>query len=529
MTDNMLKNPKKIPIGEQDFESLIKNGKFYLDKTNKIYELLQIGSKYNFFSRPRRFGKSLMLSVMKNILLGKKELFKGLFIYDKWDFEQFPVMYISLAGYSKDKDLKEHIKNYGKIYFDNKEKLINDFRFFDLGLILRQVSQSTGKQVVVLIDEYDKPVLANLQNYKIAEEIRIFFSDFYSTIKDSDEYIKLFFLTGLTKLMKMNIFSVLNNLDDISFDRRFCDLIGYTQEEVENNFSEEIEIIAELYNMKYRQFLEEIKTEYNGFNFGGNKLLYNPWDINNFITKQRLGYYWADTGIPGSIRDFVHTTPVDIKVLIDKVRVNKLVVSEMDLKVHDLNKLKPEVLLFNAGYLTINKEDERKRRYKLKFPNNETEQVMMEYFLDLSLNKKYNTYDWEQASEKIISGIFGKNQKLIQKGISYLINNVLEHIAYDWLNENPEGWLKTMVGIAIIMNNVYYVAENQNIIGRNDLHIPKDKTVYILELKINENADSCIKQIEKKYEANYQQNFQEIVKIGINWNRNKNEVQVIVV
>jgi len=276
-------NQKKIPIGEQDFESLISTGKFYLDKTNKIFELLDSGSKYNFLSRPRRFGKSLMLSVIKNLFLGKKELFKGLFIEHKWFFDPSPIIYLSFASYSENWDLTEYIKSNGNVYIENHITKIKNFEHFDLGFIVEQIFKQTGKPVVVLIDEYDKPILVHLKTIDKAEQIRIFFSNFYAPIKDNDSCIRFFFLTGLTKLMKMSIFSVLNNLDDITLEETYSDLIGYTHKEVQQNFSKELSSISEKYSVEYDQFIEKMKNEYNGYNFGSNELIYNPWDINNLI------------------------------------------------------------------------------------------------------------------------------------------------------------------------------------------------------------------------------------------------------
>jgi len=528
MNTPIKKNKKKLPIGTQDFEALKQYNEFYLDKTRQIFEIINL-NRYNFLSRPRRFGKSLTLSVIKNLFLGKKELFKGLFIYDKWNFEAHPVIELSLAGYSKENDLIAYIKNRGQVYYnDNQIKKIYDFEQFNLGEIIEEISKETNRQVVCLIDEYDKPILAHLNDLEKADEIRDFFSGFYSLVKDNDRHIRFFFITGLTKLMKMNIFSALNNLEDISFEEDASDLIGYTQKELEDNFSEELREIAQKYNKEYLQFLEAVKREYNGFNFGGKELLYNPWDINHLIKKRKIKSYWADSGIPVAISDYIKESPVDVQRIIDAVRENTLKIKEMHIRVHNLNNLRPEVLFFYAGYLTV--KTETPDHYRLTFPNNETEQVMMDYFLDLSLQKKFDIDSWENISEKIVSGILNKDQARIQEGVEQLIYDVLVNIPYDWANKKPEGWLKSMIGVAIRMNNIYYICENQNIIGRTDMHIPKDDCVYVLECKANAKASDAIKQIEDKYEQVYKKHFKEIVKIGINWTRKKGQkvVEVIV-
>ena len=516
---------KKFSTG-QDFEMIKKRGEFYLDKTPQLYHFLEQCGKHIFLSRPRRFGKSLMLSVLKNLFLGKKELFEGLYIHDTFAFQKFPVLHLSFAGFSRQDNLEEYIKYNGRVHINDTEIKLKDFGYFNIGAILEEISQRAGKPVVVLVDEYDKPILAHLKNLQKAEEIREYFQDFYAPVKDSDPYIHFFMLTGLTKLLKMNIFSVLNNLDDISFFGKNTDLIGYTQEEVETNFSEEIEAIAKKQKKKTEQILQRMKEDYNGFNFGGQKL-YNPWDINNFIKNEAFGSYWSDTGIPSAISDYIKDNAIDVQKMIDYERDNTLIVSEMDLRVHHLQRLRPEVLFFNAGYLTIRNKDEQ-NHYYLKFPNKETEQVMLEYFLKISLGERYNLRDWKDVSQRITSGIFEKDDGLIQQGIQDLIYRNCAEIPYDWHTRNPEGWLKSMVGVAIRMNNIYSIGENQNIIGRTDLHIPKEDTVYVLEFKVDENVDEAMAQIEKQYEASYQNSFTKVVKIGINWDKKNQKAEVLI-
>ncbi|MBF0101097.1 MAG: AAA family ATPase, partial [Desulfobacterales bacterium] len=497
---------KKLPIGTQDFEVLQKSGSFYLDKTKHLFEILSSSDRYYFFSRPRRFGKSLMLSVIKNIFLGKQELFNNLFIDKNWVFEKFPVIYLSFSGYSYERSLEEYIKNYGQVYYKEKIIKIKEFKYFDLGLIIEEVSNTIGKPVVCLIDEYDKPILVHLKNTLQAEKMREFFSAFYAPIKDRDSHIRFFFLTGLTKLMKMSIFSVLNNLKDIGFKSKHEDLIGYTQTEVEDNFREELAYIAQKLRIDYVELILKIKKNYNGYNFGGNHLLYNPWDINNFIDNESFGYYWADTGIPSAISDYIEDRVSEVKKIIDSERSGTLGISEMDLRVHNLKELKPVILFFYSGYLTI-KETIDEQTYSLKFPNFETEQVMSHYFLNLSLSRHFEVLAWKKAANDITEGIFTQNAVKIKAAIETIIYEISTHIPYDWLNKNPEGWLKTLVGIAIRMNQTYYAAESQNIIGRTDMHLTKEDSIYVLELKVDDRAENAIKQIETTYEPSYRSLF----------------------
>ncbi|MBS8121429.1 AAA family ATPase, partial [Candidatus Vampirococcus lugosii] len=312
---------KKIAIGIQDFKKLITDNYYYIDKTKIIYNLL-ISNNYYFLSRPRRFGKSLTLSMIKYLYMGEKELFKNTYIYDKRNFEETnPVVYISFASYNKFKDVEKFIKYNLNIYIEDKIYKIEDFvDEIDLGYLVKEIYEKTGKQVVVLIDEYDKVILTHLQDRKKAEYYREFFGAFYSGIKDADQYIKMFFLTGLTKILKMNIFSSLNNLQDISYDPFVYDIMGYTWEDIEKNFEEEIKEIAEQEGKEEKEIKDKIKLYYNGYNFGNSEdTIFNPWNINNLILKRNFQFYWSDTGIPSAIVDYIKEKNIDVVELVERI------------------------------------------------------------------------------------------------------------------------------------------------------------------------------------------------------------------
>ena len=517
---------KRFAVWTQDFEELINIWQFYVDKTKVLHELLYTRAKYFFFSRPRRFGKSLLLSVMKNIFLGKKELFKWLYIYDKWKFDQYPVIYISFAWYKKSMDVEDFIKEKWMVYIEDKEIKIWEYKTLDLWSILEEIKKQTWKQTVILIDEYDKPVLEYLWDIDKAEEMRDFFGEFYAPIKDNDANIRLFFLCWLTKLMKMSVFSVINNLDDISIKWPYVDLIWYTQEEVEKNFEEEIREIAKEQGMSYEDLLKKLKIEYNWFNFGNkNKLLYNPRDINSFINKKQFWYYWAETGIPSGISEFIKENVVDIQDMMDREKVKELWLDEIELRVQNLNNLKIEVLFFQAWYLTISKIEEDTILY-LKYPNNETEQVMIKYFLELSVGTKYNVIQWKKVANKITEWIMQNESIKIQEWIHTMIYEILWTTPWSWLSKNPEWWLKTLLWVAIRMNSIYRWWETEGIIWRTDMHIPKGDTIYVIEPKVDRSTKECIKQIEEKYEKQYKLLYKKVVKIGVNWDKNKDKVDV---
>lgn len=255
--------------------------------------------------------------------------------------------------------------------------------------------------------------------------------------------------------------------------------------------------------------------------------MYNPWDVNNFIAQKQLKYYWSDTGIPSAIREYIENSAVDLETMITALRKNELVVDELELRVQDLKRIKAEILFLNSGYLTI-KEVLDEKMYLLDFPNKETEVVMLRYFLDLTTQNSLNLFKWKKVANQIANGVLTQNSEDLEEGVSSLIYDLLGNTAYDWINKNPEGWLKSLMGVALRMSSVYYWAEPQNILGRADLHIPKDGKIYVVEVKVNGSATKAIEQIDQKYTTQYQADYDQVVKVGINWDKKKQEVEVIV-
>ena len=532
---------KKIAIWTQDFKMLISRGAFYLDKTKQLFKLVNWETRHYYFSRPRRFWKSLMLSVMKSVFLWEKELFKWLFINDKWNWVEentYPVILVDFAWFTwwDISEVSSYILKNAKVFLPWEKIEERNFSYYfkegefpDITDIINSLYKETWKQVVMLVDEYDKPILTNLTNPEKAEEIRDYFARFYWPIKPNDSKIRFFFLSGLTKVMKMSIFSVLNNLSDISFKWHFTDVIWYTQEELEDNFEEELEKIAWELNLKLDDLIERLKIEYNGFNFGRNKLtLYNPWDINNFILNKEFAYYWADTGIPSAIKEYIEINWIDIRQLIEDVRNWELIVTWLDLKLVDLNNINIAVLFFNAWYLTIKEQDTMWNMFFLKFPNNETEQVMLSYFLNLQ-NRKINLALFLKISKQFIFWVFSWDKEEIQKSLERFLKEFLVDIPWEWLNNNPEWWLKSMIWLLIKMQNIKWWWEIEWLKQRSDLFIPiNDKYIAIVEAKVNKTTKEAIKQIEEKYEPLARAKwYEKVMKIWVNWNKKwkKNEFE----
>ncbi len=328
---------KKLPIGIQTFREFIENNYLYVDKTKEIYELLNEAGKYFFLSRPRRFGKSLFIDTLQEVFEGNKELFKGLYIYDKYNFEKYPVIKISWAGadYQTTDDLEAKIRT---VFRQNQERLGIECResrpnrhFEEL---IQKVYKKYQKPVVVLIDEYDKPILNVIENINQARINREIIKGIYEVLKDSDRYIRFAFLTGVSKFSKASIFSGLNMLKDISLKPKYGNICGYTHSDLETLFKPYLD----------RVNLEKVKAWYNGYNFLKDDL-YNPFDILLFIDNNYLyRNYWFETGSPTFLIKLIQKNDYYLP------KLSNLVVDEKLIDSFDVENIDVEVILYQAGY-----------------------------------------------------------------------------------------------------------------------------------------------------------------------------------
>ncbi len=522
---------KLITTWTQDFKKFRERKMFYVDKTKQVYDLVKSENIFFFLSRPRRFWKSLTLSMMKYLYLWKKELFKNLYIYDKWDWEETnPVVYMSFAGYTEDQNMEEYIDRNLKIFINEnwktKEYKLKDFWWeYNLWFILTKIYEKTGKKSAVIVDEYDKWVLVNLTNIKEAEKMRKFFTSFYSWVKDNDSKIEIFMLTWLTKVLKMSVFSVLNNLEDLSFNPLTYDLMWYTWEEVKNNFAEEIEILKEKKNLTDKQVKIKIKDYYNWFNFwNDDDTLFNPWNINNLFKKFEFSYYWADTWIPSAILNYVKRNRINVVDLVEKIKSSRLKLKEIHFKLEDLNNVNVAVLFTNAWYLTVKKYENN--IYSLGFPNKETENVMLDFFINFT-NPDNDFSLMEDISNELYEWIINEDKELLEKTFEKMIYEFMWETAYEWINKNPEWWLKTFIWMFLRLNNIYYYPEVQNLKWRKDLVIPVNNKYYIVEAKVNENAKKAIEQINKLYLPQFT-DWKEIVKVWINWDKENKKFDILI-
>lgn len=355
----------KYPIGIQNFEDLRRNGYAYVDKTQFVYKLADEG-KYYFLSRPRRFGKSLFLSTLEAYFQGKKELFEGLAIYDlETEWKQYPIFHIDLntANFREEGSLYNVLNDYLTAWEDKygtrESEVTLPLRF--KGVIAR-AAEKEGRNVVILVDEYDKPILQTLQNEKLQEDHRNQLKAFYSVLKTQDRYIKFAFLTGVTKFGKISMFSDLN-LIDISMDYRYVNICGTTEEELKSYFKEGISELASANGDSESETIDKLRMRYGGYHFEKNSEgIYNPFSVLNTLAKHRYKDYWFETGTPTFLIELLKEHGYRLPDL-NKEQVSAIVMSRMD---SDPTNLIP--FIYQTGYLTIKGYDERFKKYQLGFP-----------------------------------------------------------------------------------------------------------------------------------------------------------------
>ena len=502
---------KKLPIGIQTFRDIITEGFVYVDKTEIAYNLI-MGGKYYFLSRPRRFGKSLFLDTLKDIFEGKKELFKGLAIYDRWDWEdQYPVLRVSLgSGVEKDINhlfprLRWILQNAERDLKINSE-LENPVECFQ-DLILTAY-EKYGKKVVILIDEYDKPILDNITDSEVARQMRDAMKNFYAVIKDNDAYIRFVFITGVSKFSKMNLFSGLNNLEDITLDVKYADICGYTHDDLLTVFKEHLEGAD----------MEKVKLWYNGYYYLGEKV-YNPFDILLFISKQ-FDYrnYWWSTGNPSFLLDMLKTRNYFIPNL------EHFTASEEILDTFDVDHIELIALLWQTGYLTIQEKMQSVFgvKYKLTIPNNE---------IQISLNSLFITYLTTQTAEKlryqesILDMFLAENLD----GLKEALYTLFAAIPYSNFTNNKlleyEGYYASVVYAYLASLGMRVIPEDITNLGRIDLTLQYEGKVFIIEFKLSKKATgNALKQIkEKRYYEKYQ-SYENVYLIGIEFSREQRNI-----
>ena len=369
---------KIYPIGIQNFEKIRKDGYFYIDKTAWVYQLAKTGSYY-FLNRPRRFGKSLLISTLEAYFQGKKELFKGLAIEKlEKDWTEHPILHLDLnierydTPESLGNILEKNLSEWEKLYGADVSERTYSLRFAG---IIKRACEQTGQRVVILVDEYDKPMLQAIGNGELQKEYRNTLKPFYGVLKTMDGYIQFAMLTGVTKFGKVSVFSDLNNLIDISMDARYVALCGITGKEIQDNFEEDLHELAEAQKMTYEEAKAELKACYDGYHFvEDSEGIYNPFSLLNTFFKMKFGSYWFETGTPTYLVELLRRYHYDLERMANE-ETNSDVLNSI------YGDEQPIPVIFQSGYLTIKGYDKRFDLYRLGFPNKEVEEGFIKFLM----------------------------------------------------------------------------------------------------------------------------------------------------
>ncbi len=502
---------QKYAIGQQNFRILREDECVYVDKTMYIAKILDSKQRYWFLARPRRFGKSLFLSALEYFFKGDRELFKGLYIESfNWAWEANPVLRLDLnVEKYKDQGLLDGVlNNYFYKWEQEYDVEVTEGSFsIRFQNIISAAHKKTGRKVVILVDEYDKPLVNNLNKDDNFEHYRAKLASVYSNFKSSAEHIQLVFLTGVSRFSKLSIFSDLNNLNDITFDNDFADICGITKTELLENFQSGIANLAKEMDLTFQEACEQLKKNYDGYKFArkGSEI-YNPWSVLNCLSKREISNYWGRTGQPTILAEAMHNFDEDIESLLNAQ------CDAMTLHGFDLSNISPLAMLYQTGYLTIKEYDPETQLYTLGIPNREVTDSLFKELLPLYVKVKRGG-DSETVVQNIIKSLLlGKPEQLVKN-----LDIFFAGIPYDMKMEN-ENNLHTAIYILLTLIGIKVETEVHTSDGRLDILVKTPKYIYIIELKFDRSAEEAMAQIiEKNYALPYHNDQRSIFLIGLNY------------
>ena len=506
---------RKLPIGIQGFEKLRTENFLYVDKTDYIYRLVHNNVPY-FLSRPRRFGKSLLLSAMKAYWEGKRDLFAGLQIEkleqdnpDAW--KAYPVFYFDFNGKNYQYEtaletvLDEQLCEWESIYGgDGSRSLEERFR-----RLLMTASEKYGKRCVILVDEYDKPLLEVMQNTLLEEHNKAVFKGFFGTLKSCDEYIQFVMITGVTKFSKVSIFSDLNQLNDISLSPAYSGICGITQEELIRSFSPEIDDLAVAQNLSRDESLAALKKTYDGYHFHpSGEGVYNPFSLLKALYDREMNAYWYATGTPTFLVESIKENGFDVRKFTDRT----LYADASSLT--DYHADNPDLipLLYQTGYLTILDYDARRKRYTLGFPNDEVKYGFLQ-----SLVPAFTPASVGGTGADIFS-LDDCIESEDLDGVKDILKALFASIPYDTKERPFEHYFQTVIYLVFTLLGKYAQCEVHSSHGRADCIVSTGNAVFIFEFKVDHSADEALKQIDDGgYAAPYQADRRKIYKVGVSF------------
>ncbi len=509
---------KNLPISIQTFSDLMTQNYLYVDKTRDIHNLFARGGKYYFLSRPRRFGKSLLISTLYEIFSGNKELFKGLWIYDKIDWKTYPVLHIDFTHISfqtpqtLEMELNIKLEKIGKTFnieLDQRRDYKGKFEE-----LIEKLSEN--ERVAILIDEYDKPIIdfIETEEKEIALANRNVLKRFYSVLKGSDKYIRFVFITGVSKFSRMSIFSDLNNLNDITIDDNFPTLLGLTHDELLKYFDHRIQQLSQKMRIPKNELLEHIKDWYNGYSWDGCHFLYNPHSILNFFSKNRFGNYWFASATPSFLINHIKNRKKDIRSL------EKEEVDEAIFESYDIENLEVISMLFQTGYLTIKdiKPVGIKSQYVLSYPNEEVKESFLKHFL-----ADYTTEETGIVGSKILDLVEAARKDDLEN-FFIIIKSLFAAIPSHIFIKDREAYYHTIIYLILKLLGVNIKVEDHTNKGRIDAVIETETNIYVMEFKMG-TSDEALVQIERmKYHEKYLSSGKSIQLIGIGFDEEEKNI-----
>ena len=512
---------KIYPIGIQNFEKIRNDGYLYIDKTALMYQMVKTGSYY-FLSRPRRFGKSLLISTLEAYFQGKKELFTGLAVERlEKDWIKYPILHLDLniekydTPESLDNILEKSLTAWEKLYGAEPSERSFSLRF--VGIIERACKQA-GQRVVILVDEYDKPMLQAIGNEKLQKQFRDTLKPFYGALKTMDGYIKFAFLTGVTKFGKVSVFSDLNNLDDISMRKDYVEICGVSDQELHENLDIELHEFAETQDLSYDKLCTKLKEYYDGYHFTHNSIgIYNPFSLLNAFKYKEFGSYWFETGTPTYLVKLLKKHHYDLE---------RMAHEETDAQVLnsiDSESTNPIPVIYQSGYLTIKGYDERFGIYRLGFPNREVEEGFIRFLLPFyaNVNKVESPFEVQKFVREVETGDYDSFFHRLQ---SFFADTTYEVIREQELH------YENVLFIVFKLVGFYTKVEYHTNDGRIDLVLQTEKFIYIMEFKLNGTAEEALQQInDKRYALPFEADGRKLFKIGINFSEKTRNIEKWVV
>ena len=511
---------KLYPVGIQTFERIRKENKLYIDKTEYIYRMTHSGGCYFFLSRPRRFGKSLLVSTFESYFSGKKELFEGLAIEKlEQEWMEYPVLHFDMSGgkHMEKEQLEDYLSNRleaeeRKWGTTHSKRGVND-RLTELITTAYEIS---GKQVVVLIDEYDAPMLDVAHDKETLDVLRNVMRNFFSPLKMCEPMLRFVFLTGITKFSQVSIFSELNNIKNISLDDEYAGVCGITKEELLTQMSEDIDVLAEALEMTREETIAKLKENYDGYHFSpASPDVFNPYSLLNCFDDKNFGAYWFSSGTPTYLINMLRK----FKVLPAKIGRSLARSSAFDAPTENLKTITP--LLYQSGYITIKGYDKMSQLFTLDLPNKEIKVGLFESLLPYYLEGMY-----AEEGDVAIAQMSVLIRQGDMDGALRLLQEFLGTVPY-CNNTNYEGHYQQVLFIIFTLLTHFVVdVEVHTPNGRVDVVMETEDTLYLIELKLNKSAQAAMQQINlKQYDQRFARCGKPIVKVGVNFDAKKGNIE----